>query len=98
MPFSKKEVHQEGIMGVLEIVLIVVGVLLLGGVVAMLAYTYPIAKHVYEDQLVRTTPESGAGPAPSPTMQSRCKCGTTASPGWKPTATASPNCKSKTTG
>lgn len=44
-------------MGVLEIVLIVVGVLLLGGVVAMLAYTYPIAKHVYEDQLVRTTPE-----------------------------------------
>lgn len=44
-------------MGILGIVLIVVGVLLLGGLVAMLLYTYPIAKRVYEDQLVRTTPE-----------------------------------------
>lgn len=44
-------------MGLLEIILIVVGVLLLGGVVAMVAYTYPIAKRVYHDQLVRTSPE-----------------------------------------
>ena len=44
-------------MGPLEIILLVVGVLLMGGVIAMLAYTYPIAKRVYEDQLVRTTPD-----------------------------------------
>ena len=44
-------------MGLLEIILIVVGVLLLGGVVAMVAYTYPIAKRVYHEQLVRTSPE-----------------------------------------
>jgi pimeloyl-ACP methyl ester carboxylesterase len=31
--------------------------LLLGGIGFMLAYTYPIAKRVYEDQLVRTDPE-----------------------------------------
>lgn len=44
-------------MGALEIVLIVVGVLLVGGLVAMIAYTYPIAKRVYAEQLVRTSPE-----------------------------------------
>ena len=44
-------------MGALEIVLIIVAVLLLGGAVAMLAYTWPIAKRVYADQLVRTSPE-----------------------------------------
>lgn len=42
-------------MGLLEIILIVVGVLLLGGLIAMLAYTYPISKKVYETQLVRTS-------------------------------------------
>lgn len=44
-------------MGPLEIILIIVGVLLVGGLVAMFAYTYPIAKRVYKDQLVRTSPE-----------------------------------------
>lgn len=41
----------------MEILLIIVAVLLLGGAIAMFAYTYPIAKKVYEEQLVRTTPE-----------------------------------------
>ncbi len=36
---------------------IVLGVLLLGGLVYMLIYTYPIAKHVYFTRLVRETPE-----------------------------------------
>ena len=31
--------------------------LLLGGLIFMLCYTYPIAKRVYEEQLVRTSPE-----------------------------------------
>lgn len=31
--------------------------LLLGGLIFMLCYTYPIAKNVYEEQLVRTSPE-----------------------------------------
>ena len=44
-------------MGTLGIILIVAAVVLLGGLVAMLAYTNPIAKRVYEEQLVRTTPD-----------------------------------------
>lgn len=44
-------------MDVIGIVLIVIAVLLLGGVVAMFAYTYPISKRVYRQQLVRTEPE-----------------------------------------
>ena len=44
-------------MGILGIILLVIGVLLVGGLVAMLAYTTPIAKRVYEEQLVRTSPE-----------------------------------------
>lgn len=44
-------------MGPVGVILIVVAVLLLGGVVAMLVMTMPIAKKVYETQLVRTTPE-----------------------------------------
>ncbi len=43
-------------MGLFEILLIVAA-LLLGGLIFMVIYTYPIAKRVYEDQLVRTTPE-----------------------------------------
>ena len=41
----------------LWIILTVVTVAVIGGVVAMLAYTLPIAKRVYRDQLVRTSPE-----------------------------------------
>ena len=44
-------------MGPLGIVLIVVAALLAGGVAAMLIVTTPIAKKVYNDQLVRTSPE-----------------------------------------
>ena len=40
-----------------EIILAIAAVLLFGGVIAMIFYTWPIAKRVYEDQLVRTTPE-----------------------------------------
>lgn len=43
-------------MGVPEI-LLTLAVLLFGGIVFMLIYTYPIAKRVYEEQLVRTSPE-----------------------------------------
>lgn len=43
-------------MGIAEI-LIIVGVLLLGGLIFMFVYTYPISKRVYEEQLVRTTPQ-----------------------------------------
>ena len=43
-------------MGVPE-TLLILAALLLGGLVFVLIYTYPIAKKVYEEQLVRTTPE-----------------------------------------
>ena len=43
-------------MGIPEILLIL-AVLLLGGLIFMLIYTNPIAKRVYEEQLVRTSPE-----------------------------------------
>lgn len=36
-------------------ILLIVAALLLGGLVFMLLYTYPIAKRVYEEQLVRTS-------------------------------------------
>ena len=39
------------------IAIIVLAVLLLGGAVAMLSFTYPISKRVYEGQLVRTSEE-----------------------------------------
>ena len=41
-------------MTALYIILIIVAVLLLGGLVAMFCYTYPISKRVYREQLVRT--------------------------------------------
>lgn len=41
----------------MEYILIAVGVLLLGGLVAMLCFTLPIAKRVYRHQLVRTEPD-----------------------------------------
>ena len=44
-------------MSIWMILLIVFGVLVLGGFVAMLMYTLPIAKKVYATQLVRTSPE-----------------------------------------
>lgn len=44
-------------MGPLIIVLIVIAVLALGGLVAMLCYTYPLSKRVYKTQLVRTEPD-----------------------------------------
>ena len=44
-------------MGFVGIVLLIAGVLVLGGFAAMLAYTFPIAKKVYNNQLVRTEPE-----------------------------------------
>ena len=43
-------------MGIAEL-LIILGLLLLGGLVFMVAYTYPISKHVYMEQLVRTSPD-----------------------------------------
>ena len=39
------------------IILAVLAALLLGGLIFMIVYTYPIAKRVYEDQLVRTSEE-----------------------------------------
>lgn len=44
-------------MGPLIIVLIVIAVLALGGLAAMLYYTYPLSKRVYKTQLVRTEPD-----------------------------------------
>lgn len=41
----------------LTIVLIILAVLILGGLVSMFAYTYPISKKVYKAQLVRTDAE-----------------------------------------
>lgn len=43
-------------MGIVEL-LISIALLLLGGLIFMIVYTYPIAKRVYEEQLVRTSPE-----------------------------------------
>lgn len=39
------------------IIFLILAALLLGGLIFMLIYTYPIAKKVYEDQLVRTSPD-----------------------------------------
>ena len=44
-------------MDIIWIVLIVVGALSIGGLIAMFAYTYPISKSVYRAQLVRTDKE-----------------------------------------
>ena len=44
-------------MDTIYIILIILGVLILGGFVAMFIYTYPISKRVYRDQLVRTSPQ-----------------------------------------
>ena len=41
----------------IEVILAILAAVLLGGLIFMLAYTYPIAKRVYEDQLVRTSPQ-----------------------------------------
>lgn len=47
-------------MGFFEIVILIVALLLLSGIAAMLGYTVPIAKRVYNEQLVRTSPEKWA--------------------------------------
>lgn len=39
------------------IIFLILAALVLGGLIFMLIYTYPIAKKVYEDQLVRTSPD-----------------------------------------
>ena len=39
------------------IIISIIAVLLIGGLAFMLAYTYPISKRVYREQLVRTEPE-----------------------------------------
>jgi pimeloyl-ACP methyl ester carboxylesterase len=57
LKYSEKRFFLEKIMGFWGIFGIVMGVLLAGGVIAMVAYTWPIAKRVYEHQLVRTSPE-----------------------------------------
>ncbi len=44
-------------MEIYAVLLIIIAALLLGGLIAMLIYTYPISKRVYEAQLVRTSPE-----------------------------------------
>lgn len=44
-------------MGPLEIILIVIAFLIISGFIAMLLYTVPIAKRVYQEQLVRTSKE-----------------------------------------
>ena len=44
-------------MGPVGIILMVAAVLIAGGFVAMLIFTTPIAKKVYNNQLVRTEPE-----------------------------------------
>ena len=45
---------------IIGIILAAIAVLLLGGIAAMFIYTYPISKRVYNEQLVRTTPEKWA--------------------------------------
>ena len=42
---------------ILTIILIIAVLAVIGGFVAMLAVTLPISKKVYNDQLVRTSPE-----------------------------------------
>ena len=44
-------------MGPLEIILIIIAFLIISGFIAMLLYTVPIAKRVYQEQLVRTSKE-----------------------------------------
>ena len=39
------------------VIFLILAVLLLGGLIFMLIYTYPISKRVYAEQLVRTSPE-----------------------------------------
>ncbi len=53
----------------MEIFVIIIAVLLLGGLVAMLVYTYPISKRVYHAQLVRTSPEKWARVCSAPDNQ-----------------------------
>lgn len=44
-------------MSPLEIVILIAAALILGGLIFMFIYTFPISKRVYRDQLVRTSPD-----------------------------------------
>lgn len=58
---------------VLLIILSVLAVLLIGGLVAMFIYTYPISKMVYETQLVRTTDEKWGRVCSAPENEEQLK-------------------------
>lgn len=60
-------------MGFVGIVLLIAGVLILGGFAAMLAYTFPIAKKVYNNQLVRTEPEKWGRVCSAPDNEEQLK-------------------------
>ena len=60
-------------MGFVGIVLLIAGVLVLGGFAAMLAYTFPIAKKVYNNQLVRTEPEKWGRVCSAPDNEEQLK-------------------------
>ncbi len=53
-------------MEIYVILFMIIAFLLIGGLVAMLFYTYPISKKVYFTQLVRTTPEKWARECSAP--------------------------------
>lgn len=60
-------------MGFVGIILIIAGVLILGGFAAMFAYTFPIAKKVYNNQLVRTEPEKWGRVCSAPDNEEQLK-------------------------
>lgn len=60
-------------MGPIEIVLLVIGILLVGGLVAMFIYTYPISKRVYHEQLVRTSQEKWGRTCSAPDNEEQMK-------------------------
>ncbi len=55
------------------IIFSVVAVLAVGGLVGMFIYTFPIAKNVYETQLVRTTPEKWGRACSAPENEEQLK-------------------------
>ncbi len=57
----------------LTIVLIILAVLILGGLVSMFAYTYPISKKVYKAQLVRTDAEKWGRVCSAPENEEQLK-------------------------
>ncbi|MBR2447869.1 MAG: hypothetical protein IKB29_02675, partial [Clostridia bacterium] len=55
------------------IFLITIGVLLLGGLIFMFIYTYPISKKVYKTQLVRTDSSKWARVCSAPENEEQLK-------------------------